>query len=135
MPAFDVLSDAQIESLVDVLKDLWKDRPDPGERIVAPPRPPASPPHPASGAEVYRRLCLLCHGERGRGDGPAAAGLSTRPRNLAAGELKAGSDPEQLFVRVSVGIPPLMPEFRKVLTPEEIWAVVHYLESEFLGRY
>jgi hypothetical protein len=54
-----------------------------------------------------------------------------------------GAKPEQLYLRAAVGIPPNMPpasrevieELQKViipLTPEEIWAVVYYVQTEFL---
>ncbi|QJD17701.1 c-type cytochrome [Paracoccus sanguinis] len=36
----------------------------------------------AQGAADYARYCVACHGPTGRGDGPAAAGLSPRPTDL-----------------------------------------------------
>ena len=41
--------------------------------------PTASTP---SGAVLYERHCASCHGESGRGDGPAAAALSPPPTDL-----------------------------------------------------
>lgn len=35
-----------------------------------------------SGADEYYRLCAVCHGEQGRGDGPMARVLKTPPSNL-----------------------------------------------------
>ena len=35
-----------------------------------------------SGADEYYRLCAVCHGEGGRGDGPMARVLKTPPPNL-----------------------------------------------------
>jgi cbb3-type cytochrome c oxidase subunit I/cbb3-type cytochrome c oxidase subunit II len=37
-----------------------------------------------SGAESFERNCAGCHGERGRGDGPAAVALLPRPRDLTS---------------------------------------------------
>ena len=34
------------------------------------------------GAELYSRLCSVCHGKQGQGDGPAATGLMTPPANF-----------------------------------------------------
>lgn len=143
MPAFDQLTDAQINSLVQVLAGLWASRPEPGVRIEVPPPPPSAT--PARGAQTYAALCAMCHGERGRGDGGAAAsirdaeGHPVRPADLAAGRLKAGSEPEQIYLRIAAGIPAgrgsyLMPSFRSALPPEEIWSLVRYVETEFLGR-
>jgi cytochrome c oxidase cbb3-type subunit 2 len=43
----------------------------------------------AHGQEVYQRRCLGCHGERGDGNGPAAAFIQTdRPRNFTLGVFK-----------------------------------------------
>jgi cbb3-type cytochrome oxidase cytochrome c subunit/cytochrome c2 len=40
----------------------------------------------ARGQQVYARYCASCHGLRGEGDGPGAAGLHPRPMNLAEHE-------------------------------------------------
>src|SRR5437867_2844381 len=37
------------------------------------------------GARVYAQRCALCHGPAGKGDGPAAAGLNTKPSNHTEG--------------------------------------------------
>lgn len=132
MPAFPQLTDAQVASLVQVLDALWRDRPEAGPPIDVPPRRPAVA--PAVGAGVYAAYCAACHGDQGRGDGLLAGALPTRPANLAAGELKAGAEPEQLYLRVAAGIPPLMPSFRATLSADSIWAVVGYIEAEFLRR-
>lgn len=39
---------------------------------------------PESGRAIYEARCAVCHGAEGRGDGPAAAGLPIRPRDLTA---------------------------------------------------
>ena len=40
--------------------------------------------------EMYKTWCASCHGEKGRGDGPAAAALKTRPANLTEVAKKNG---------------------------------------------
>lgn len=42
------------------------------------------------GAEMYRSYCAACHGRTGKGDGPAAAALKTRPTDLT--KLKTGEE-------------------------------------------
>jgi mono/diheme cytochrome c family protein len=37
---------------------------------------------PASGKEMFKAYCASCHGESGKGDGPAAAALKTAPADL-----------------------------------------------------
>lgn len=40
--------------------------------------------NPASGAEMFKQYCAVCHGKDGKGDGPAAADLKTAPADLTA---------------------------------------------------
>ena len=37
---------------------------------------------PASGEEMYKTYCAVCHGTDGQGNGPAASALKTPPANL-----------------------------------------------------
>jgi len=37
---------------------------------------------PLSGPKMYVTYCAVCHGDKGKGDGPAALGLSTSPGDL-----------------------------------------------------
>ena len=37
---------------------------------------------PASGAEMYKSYCAVCHGIEGKGNGPAASALKVPPSNL-----------------------------------------------------
>ncbi len=134
MPSFAELSEAQITSLVGVLGSLWINRPPAGPAIQVPPRPAATAAAVATGGDIFQSNCAGCHGQGGRGDGVIAASLAKRPANLAERKLKAGSDPEQVYLRVAAGIPPLMPAFRTALSPDSIWAVVGYVEAEFLRR-
>ena len=37
---------------------------------------------PSSGAQMYKEYCAVCHGTKGKGDGPAAGSSKTRPPDL-----------------------------------------------------
>jgi mono/diheme cytochrome c family protein len=43
---------------------------------------PAPPTSPASGKQMFTSYCASCHGEKGKGDGPAAGALKTAPADL-----------------------------------------------------
>lgn len=140
MPAFDQLSRDQLSALVAFLDLLWEDRPEPGDPIEPGPRPEISQSLLEIGEQLYASACAACHGAEGRGDGEAseavvdAAGNHVPPADLAAGELKTGIEPEQMYRRIAAGIPGgdgiwLMPPFN-YLADEEIWALVSYLENE-----
>ena len=144
MPAFNSLSEHQVQSLVSVLGFLWKDRPTTVEPITVPARPASTAAMVAEGKRHFGENCASCHGAGGRGDGPAADvikdsfGNHIPPRNLVSDTIRGGASPAQLYVRIAAGIPDgkdhwLMPQFRD-LGPEKIWALVSYLEAEILPR-
>lgn len=45
---------------------------------------------PTTGASDYAQFCADCHGPRGKGDGPAAAGMTPRPADLTTIALRNG---------------------------------------------
>jgi mono/diheme cytochrome c family protein len=81
----------------------------------------------ALGRKIYERQCLACHGQRGKGDGPAAAHLEKRPGNLANPKLWEQSD-GALFWKVNEGHRP-MPTFKNVMSDEERWPVINYIRT------
>jgi mono/diheme cytochrome c family protein len=103
-----------------------------------------------SGAELYATFCAACHGATGRGDGPAAAGMSPAPADLT--RLSAANGGTFPLVQVmgkiygySEGEVGGMPEFASVVegdtvlvetapgvatpTPERLVALAEYLET------
>jgi high-affinity iron transporter len=85
---------------------------------------------PVSGDAVYRAQCAMCHGAGGRGDGPAAAMLLPKPRDLSSPDFWAGRTLESVADVVREGKPgTAMMGYQSVLTPEEIREVVAYLRT------
>jgi cytochrome c oxidase cbb3-type subunit I/II len=67
----------------------WRDMFEPQDIEVTDVTLPRSPEWIAYGKEVYEARCLGCHGEKGDGNGPAAAFLfNQRPRNFTLGVFK-----------------------------------------------
>jgi putative copper export protein/mono/diheme cytochrome c family protein len=80
----------------------------------------------AHGGVLYANNCSSCHGPEGRGDGPAAAALSTKPVNVAEHALH--HPPGNLFWWIAHGIPHSpMPAFSPRLSATEIWELVQFL--------
>ena len=78
------------------------------------------------GRAIFRARCVACHGDRGRGDGPAGVTLDPKPADLVL-HVPQHTDGE-LYYMVSVGFPEsAMPEWRSVLAENERWELVHYL--------
>jgi len=46
----------------------------------------------AQGRKTYDRLCMVCHGVGGAGDGPVGAAIDPRPRDFTSGEFKFDAD-------------------------------------------
>jgi len=51
---------------------------------------PPSNTNPASGVEMYRAYCAVCHGLDGKGNGPAASAFNARPGDLTTLAKKHG---------------------------------------------
>jgi DMSO reductase family type II enzyme heme b subunit len=90
----------------------------------------------AQGKAVYERKCLLCHGDKGDGEGPGAALLVPRPRDFTRGKFKirtsaSGQGPTDadLFRIITEGMPGTsMPGWR-MLPEKDRWNLVAYLKT------
>lgn len=81
----------------------------------------------ARGKASYATNCAACHGAQGRGDGVAAASLNPKPRDLVAGKLAQGAQPEQVFATLGKGIAGTAMVPFGHLPEEERWAITYYV--------
>jgi mono/diheme cytochrome c family protein len=89
------------------------------------------------GQAIYAVRCTVCHGERGAGDGLAAAGLSLKPASFRDNAMVAEMTDAYWFWRVSEGgiVEPfmsagsVMPAWKQELSVEDRWAVIAYQHS------
>lgn len=85
----------------------------------------------ATGAELFRVNCSMCHGPEARGDGPVATYLVrdgySRPPDLLASVTQEKSD-GHLFWLVSNGVV-VMPRFKFLIEEDARWALVLYLRE------
>lgn len=91
----------------------------------------SSPDSIAKGKELFAANCASCHGATGLGDGEAGKALDPPPRNMhAKAEFKYGSSPLAAFRTAKYGVDGTgMAGFEGVLTDDQIWNVVHYVET------
>jgi mono/diheme cytochrome c family protein len=84
----------------------------------------------AAGRAVFRDKCQRCHGPGGLGDGPDADPDARDEMNLTNPE-RADRNPDGVvYYKVTNGRRrPKMPAFKEELKPEQIWAVVAYVQS------
>jgi cytochrome c len=85
------------------------------------------------GEVIYKKYCATCHGESGKGDGPAAAILHPRPRDHTNGAYMSTVPDEQLarIIReggAALGRSPLMPA-AKSLSKEAIDDLIAHIRS------
>ncbi len=88
------------------------------------------------GRHVFESQCAPCHGERGRGDGPWAEGMTTKPRNFRSGIFKFRTTPfgklpitDDLRRTLRSGISgTAMPTFQK-LSDRDITSLIVYVQS------
>jgi mono/diheme cytochrome c family protein len=106
--------------------------------IPIPPEPPASPESVQRGAELFQNMnCWSCHGKEGRGNGPSALTLTDSkgypilPFDLTSGmRFKCGESGQALFRDLITGLDGTpMPSFRDALKPDQVWDLVHFIES------
>ena len=143
MPAFSELTDGQIVSLIDVLNGFRAGGSKPGPAIHVGTPLPATEHSIARGRELYLEVCVSCHGAEGRGDGTVLSydylEQVVAPADLAAGGIKAGDDAEQVYYRITAGIPGgfagtnVMLNFSN-LPEADRWALVHYLKAVIMPQ-
>jgi cytochrome c oxidase cbb3-type subunit 2 len=139
MPAFSFLTPEERKQVVAYVLSLadFIDSPEP-QPIPKPKKAPKTTPESiARGKDLYAAQgCASCHGETGKGDGPAAKTLQDdegRPiqvRDFTGGIFRGGSEPIDLFYRFTTGMDGTpMPSYGSDLTDEERWALVDYVMS------
>jgi cytochrome c oxidase cbb3-type subunit 2 len=116
---------------------FWEPDVEAAAPLEFPPQPPADAASVTRGRELFKLMqCAQCHGDRGRGDGPAAAttkddwGNPIRPYDLTLGYFQGGRGPRVVYRAFSTGLSGSpMPSYGDVLPPEQRWDLVHYVLS------
>ena len=87
----------------------------------------------AKGKETFTTVCTSCHGEDGKGDGPASTALNPKPRNFINKEgWKNGPKLSQIYQTLEEGIPGSGMISYNYLTPLERIALAHYIRQTFV---
>jgi mono/diheme cytochrome c family protein len=72
-----------------------------------------------NGRKLFENSCVVCHGDKGMGDGPAASGLNPRPRNLVSDPFKNGDSAEAIASTLRLGLNQ-MPSFAQLSDVERL---------------
>jgi len=100
----------------------------PAEAKAVPNPVEATPEALAAGADLFKKHCVMCHGETGKGDGPATKFMKPAPPDLTAPGNKARMTDGEIFYKITNGKRPMPPMNRK-LSETERWQVVHHVRT------
>lgn len=90
----------------------------------------------AQGADVkggqakFQQLCAVCHGAKGKGDGPAGAGLNPKPKDLSK-TTKTDADLKTVITKggAAAGLSPTMPPWGAMLSERDIANIIAYIRT------
>ena len=93
----------------------------------------AEPGDPERGKAWFLFGCMACHGEMGKGDGPASKSFNPLPRDLTDAQYMQGLTDDYLFNVIKAGggafQKPNMPGWSHLLKDEEIWNLIAYIRT------
>ncbi len=84
----------------------------------------------ATGEQLFKTICFVCHGNQGKGDGINAPSLAKKPADLTSRRVQRQSD-GALFWKISEGNPPML-TFKNSLSEEQRWSLVNCIRK--LGK-
>lgn len=96
------------------------------KKLVA---PKSTPELLEKGRLAFAANCVVCHGEKGAGDGPAGVMLNPRPRDFTKEPFKQGGKPAELFVTITEGVKDTPMVGWPQLTDEDRWALTYHVSS------
>lgn len=79
-----------------------------------------------AGEKMAKMSCAPCHGDKGKGDGPAAVALPKKPADWTAKVVQDETD-GALFWKITTGNAPMPPW--QSLSEKDRWNLVNYIRS------
>lgn len=79
------------------------------------------------GQMLFHQSCELCHGPKGKGNGPMSTSLPIKPADLSSDHVQSQTD-GALFWKILSGRG-MMPSTQSTLSDEQRWAVIDYIRT------
>lgn len=79
------------------------------------------------GQMIFHQNCELCHGPKGKGNGPMSTSLTPKPADLSSDHVQSQTD-GALFWKILSGRG-MMPTTQSTLSDEQRWALVDYIRT------
>jgi len=80
-----------------------------------------------SGKRIYKMLCVVCHGAKGKGDGVGGAGLTPKPTDLTGEAVQSQSD-GAIFWKIEEGRSP-MASYKTAIPENKRWEIINYIRT------
>jgi mono/diheme cytochrome c family protein len=138
MPSHTDVPEADRRAVIEYIKTFspkWqRDTPDEPIEIATAPDYVGASDSVTRGNEMWDLMrCAMCHGERGRGDGPSSGALEDSwgerilPFDFTSGPLKGGSSPEDIYRTFVTGLDGTpMPSYQDAIGEQDRWDLVSY---------
>jgi mono/diheme cytochrome c family protein len=80
-----------------------------------------------AGSVLYKQMCAICHGNKGKGDGMAGMSLTPRPSNFTKTSIQEQSD-GALYWKLTTGRSP-MAAYENILKENQRWQLVNFIRT------
>lgn len=80
-----------------------------------------------NGKKIYKQMCSICHGNKGKGDGMAGMALNPKPADFTSNDVQNQSD-GAIYWKLTEGKTP-MAGYKDILTETQRWELVNYIRT------
>lgn len=113
-------------TLVDLQSDRWV-APESAKEIKNPVSEDDRSSSAKDGKKLFKTRCVVCHGDKGEGDGPGGKALDPKPADLSSEMVQSQEDGE-IFWKITNGRGPMI-KWEGIIKEEERWDLVNFIRT------
>lgn len=80
-----------------------------------------------AGKSIFESKCVVCHGEKAKGDGPGGKALNPKPANLTSEKVQTQTDGE-IFWKITNGRGAMV-KWESIISETDRWNLVNFIRS------